>query len=243
MLERILEYESGAFLYLNGLHSPFLDQFMWLFTGKIVWLPVAIAIIFFLFYKNKDHRKEAFFTLMAIVLVVTLCDQFASGFCKPFFERPRPTKHPDFMNEVHTVFGYRGGRYGFISSHAANAFGFVTLTSLIFRNKIYSIAFFTWAVINSYSRIYLGVHFISDILPAVIAGTVFGWTVYLLYKMACDKFIGEKYSSDIIGNERFSPYTNQRLNIMISLLLFEVVMMLIASLLYSEKLIPAITIK
>ena len=164
---------------LNGSDSPFLDRFMWIFSGKTVWLPLAAFILIVLLYKKK--WRESILILLAIVLVVTLCDQFASHVCKPIFTRFRPTHHPDFMDQVKTVFGYRGGKYGFISSHAANAFGFATYMSLLFRYRLFTWTIFLWAVLTAYTRVYLGVHFISDIVPGAIAGVFFGGLVYWLY--------------------------------------------------------------
>lgn len=179
MVEKILVYERDLFFMLNGSDSPFLDRFMWIFSGKTVWLPLAAFILIVLLYKKK--WRESILILLAIVLVVTLCDQFASHVCKPIFTRFRPTHHPDFMDQVKTVFGYRGGKYGFISSHAANAFGFATYMSLIFRYRLFTWTIFLWAVLTAYTRVYLGVHFISDIVPGAIAGVFFGGLVYWLY--------------------------------------------------------------
>ncbi|MDR1814864.1 MAG: phosphatase PAP2 family protein [Tannerella sp.] len=176
MTEHLLEIEREAFLWLNGIgRSPFLDEFMWLFSGKVAWIALAAVFVAALFWRNKSHWREAVLLLFAIVVVITFCDQFASGFCKPFFQRFRPTHHPDFMNDVQTIFGYRGGKYGFISSHAANSFGFAMLTALIFRYKPYTVSIFIWALITSYSRIYLGVHFITDIIPGAIVGLITGY--------------------------------------------------------------------
>lgn len=179
MIEKILVYERDLFFMLNGSDSPFLDRFMWLFSGKAVWLPLAAFILIVLVYKKK--WRESILILLAIVLVITLCDQFASHVCKPIFTRFRPTHHPDFMDQVKTVFDYRGGRYGFISSHAANAFGFATYMTLLFRNRLFTWTIFLWAALTAYTRIYLGVHFISDIVPGAIAGVFFGWLVYWFY--------------------------------------------------------------
>lgn len=179
MVEKILAYERDLFFMLNGSDSPFLDRFMWLFSGKAVWLPLAAFILIVLLYKKK--WKESILILLGIVFVVTLCDQFASHVCKPIFTRFRPTHHPDFMDQVKTVFDYRGGRYGFISSHAANAFGFATYMSLLFRYRLFTWTIFLWAALTAYTRVYLGVHFISDIVPGAIAGVFFGWLVYWLY--------------------------------------------------------------
>jgi len=168
MLETILDYERALFLKLNGAHSMFGDQFMWLFTGFIAWIPAAVGFFVILFYANSKRWKETLLIVLSIAVVIALCDQFSSGFCKPYFARFRPTHHPDFMNDICTVFDYRGGMYGFISSHAANGLGFVTLTSLIFRNRFYTVVSFLWATVSVYSRIYLGVHFISDIVPGIL---------------------------------------------------------------------------
>lgn len=194
MLEKILEYEHGLFLALNGSDSAFLDRFMWLYSGKAVWIPLAILLIVILLYKK--GWKESLLIVLAITLVVTLCDQFASGLCKPLFERFRPTHHPDFMNEVQTVFNYRGGRYGFMSSHAANAFGFATFMAMLFRNKLFTWSIFIWATLTAYSRIYLGVHFISDIVPGIAVGILFGYLVFKLYQWSRQRIIVKMESKE-----------------------------------------------
>lgn len=196
MVEKILIYERDAFFALNGSDCAFLDRFMWLFTGKVVWLPLAVFILLVLIYKK--NWRESIFILLAIVLVITLCDQFASHLCKPYFTRFRPTHHPDFMNEVKTVFGYRGGKYGFISSHAANAFGFATLMAFIFRNRLFAFTIFLWAVLTAYTRVYLGVHFISDIVPGAISGIFFGYIVYRLYRWGRPKLIPGAVDGDLL---------------------------------------------
>lgn len=189
MLEKILDYERELFLMLNGSDSVFWDHFMWLFSGKIVWLPLAFFILIVLTYKI--NWKESLLILLSIVLVITLCDQLASHVFKPIFMRFRPTHHPEFMDEVQTVFGYRGGKYGFISSHAANAFGFAMFMTLVFRYKpLFTTIIFVWAAITAYTRIYLGVHFISDIIPGAFFGLVFGYLVYQLYAKVRPQIIG-----------------------------------------------------
>lgn len=200
MVEKILIYERDAFFALNGSDCAFLDRFMWLFTGKVVWLPLAVFILLVLIYKK--NWRESIFILLAIVLVVTLCDQFASHLCKPYFTRFRPTHHPDFMNEVKTVFGYRGGKYGFISSHAANAFGFATLMTFIFRDRLFAITIFLWAVLTAYTRVYLGVHFISDIVPGAISGIFFGYIVYRLYRWGRLKLIPGAVDGDLLYSKK-----------------------------------------
>jgi undecaprenyl-diphosphatase len=188
MLELELELERGLFLLLNGSNYPFLDRFMWLYSGKWVWLLLALFILFTLLYKKP--WREWLLILVAIAVVITLCDQFASHLCKPLFARFRPTHHPDFMEEVKTVFGYRGGRYGFMSSHAANAFGFAAFMVRLLRNRAFTWAILFWATLTAYSRVYLGVHFISDVVAGAVAGAVFGYGVYSFYAWVREKYVG-----------------------------------------------------
>ncbi|MBQ3556040.1 MAG: phosphatase PAP2 family protein, partial [Bacteroidales bacterium] len=102
---------------------------MWVITGKIVWIPLVLSFVYIFFKKG---WKEGFLVTLMLVLTVAICDQISSGICKPLFERLRPTHDPEFSQYVTTVNGYLGGRYGFISSHAANAFGLAIVSSLIF---------------------------------------------------------------------------------------------------------------
>ncbi|MDR0536763.1 MAG: phosphatase PAP2 family protein [Tannerellaceae bacterium] len=194
MLERLLEYERGAFFLLNGSDCPALDRFFWLVSSRVVWLPLG-AFIIFMIVRHKSWR-EYLPVLVAIAIVIVLADQFASHFCKSFFARPRPTHHPDFMNEVKTVFDYRGGKYGFMSSHAANAFGFAVFMSALFRNAFFTVAVGLWAMLTAYSRVYLGVHFISDVVAGGISGAFFGYAVYLLHVNLRHKWITAKNAGE-----------------------------------------------
>lgn len=202
MLEQVLLWERDLFLYINHTHTDFLDRMMWLFTGKSVWIPLILIVVFALVYKI--NYKQWLGVLLAIGLVVLLCDQFSSHLCKPLFTRFRPTHHPLFMDEVRTLFGYTGGNYGFISGHATNAFGFATLTALLFRKKFFTITIFIWAFLMGYSRVYIGVHFISDVVAGAVAGTIIGLLVYFVLCKVYKKWIkGE-------GVANYTVYSNNR---------------------------------
>ncbi len=140
---------------------------MYTFSRMEVWLPFYAALLWLLI---RLWHKEAVWVVVALVLCIVLADQLSSGLIKHWVQRPRPTHTEGLQDLVHTVNGYRGGRFGFVSSHAANTFGLALFCTLLFRDKCYACSLFLWAAITSYSRIYLGVHFPGDILGGMVVG-------------------------------------------------------------------------
>ncbi|MDR0412260.1 MAG: phosphatase PAP2 family protein [Dysgonamonadaceae bacterium] len=187
MLEQELQLERDLFYFLNGSESVFWDYFFWLYSYKWTWIPFYLCFIIVFIYKK--NWKEILLILLSVTLLVALCDQISSEFFKPFFRRFRPTHHSDFRDQVDIVLDYRGGLYGFISGHAANAFGFASFTTLVFRNRLFTVMILLFALLNGYSRIYLGVHFISDVVAGMLTGTLLGYTVYQLYSLSRKQFL------------------------------------------------------
>lgn len=205
MLENILSYEKDLFFLINHAHTAFWDNAMWLYSGKIIWIPVAVLVLINIVHKKK--WTQWLLVLSAIVVTICICDQFSSHIIKPLVARPRPTHYPGIMEHVLTLYGYKGGMYGFISGHATNSFGFAIFTALLFRNRFYCIFIFLWAAIMAYSRIYLGVHFISDIVAGMLSGIVIGCLVYLLYR-----FIQRKIMRVETPEERIYLYSKKQIN-------------------------------
>lgn len=135
-IQQYIAADKELLLNLNGSQSLFWDGFMWVATSTIVWVPVAAMLLYIIIKNNKI--QEALLTIVMIALVITLADQIASGLCKPFFARFRPTQDPNIMYMVDIVNGYRGGRFGFISSHAANTFAISVFLSLSYTQSIIS---------------------------------------------------------------------------------------------------------
>ncbi len=176
MLETLNQLDQELFLFLNSINSPFFDSFMFLISEKLVWAAFYLAIIIQIY--RTYGWKNCLYLVVSIAVIITLCDQMASGILKPTFKRFRPSQSPDLSELVHIVNGYRGGRYGFASSHAANVFGLATFCSLLFRDKKTSLFLFAWAALVSYSRIYLGVHYPGDIIVGTGIGLFFGYLVF-----------------------------------------------------------------
>lgn len=177
MLDWLINIDKELLLLCNSVHTSWLDNFFWMISAR--WLNIFVAIPFIIILIHRRAKLEAVIIILALALTVLLCDQIASSVFKPIFHRLRPTHEPSLT--VYTVNGYTGGRYGFISSHAANAFGVAVLLLHIFRNKYFSITILSWAAIVGFSRIFLGVHYPGDVICGAVVGIIIGYAVYRLY--------------------------------------------------------------
>lgn len=181
MISFLEDIDQKLFLFLNGLHQPWLDQAMYVMTDKLTWIPVYILLLVMI--KRAYNWKIALFSLVGVVLVVTLCDRISVELFKEVFERYRPSRNLDIAEQVHIVNGYRGGLYGFVSSHATNFFGVAAFVFMLLNKRLKKPPYwiFLWAGLISYTRIYLGVHYPSDILAGGILGFGIGWGVYWIF--------------------------------------------------------------
>lgn len=182
MLDQIVLWERDAFLWLNSLHSPFWDSFMYIISARWSWAAVVVAMLVWICWKRPP--RESLLFLLFVILMMLCTDQFSSGFAKPFFARPRPGFHPYTADLVKNLFFDKGGGFGFFSGHATNFFALATFTSLVFRRKSYTFIVYLLAFVVAYSRICLGKHFISDVLVGIVVGFLAGWLFFKLYRLA-----------------------------------------------------------
>ena len=189
MFERLHHLDQDITLWLN-MHQPCvaIDYIMVFFSKIPVWFPLYAITIFFVFRNNrvttgfekKKHFNNAWASLIYVTgmaLCLLLCDQTANLF-KDGIERLRPCHDSYMVSNGLRVLEGAGGFYGFFSGHASNAFGWAILTSLIFRKKWYTIAIYVWAALLAISRIYVGKHYLGDVLVGTVFGLFFGWLSY-----------------------------------------------------------------
>jgi len=177
--ESLIELDKQLLLFGNSFHTHFWDNFISIFSGKFIWIPAALTILYVII---RTEKRNSLWVLLFLVITIVLADQISSSVIKPLVARWRPTHEPTLQGLVQLVHGYTGGRYGFVSSHAANSFGVALFTSLLFRRKLYTWTIFIWAIVNVYTRIYLGVHYPLDILGGAMLGLGCAWLSFYLMR-------------------------------------------------------------
>lgn len=161
--------DTNIFLALNGDGGTAMDAVMYVVSNKYIWVPLYAAVLGWIW--REKGWKMALLTLVVAAGMVACADMTAT-FCKNTFPRLRPSHEPALEGLVHTVYGYKGGSYGTVSSHAANSMVFGLISAAILRRRWYTVAIMVWVIVVSYSRIYLGVHYPKDLLFGLVDGTL-----------------------------------------------------------------------
>ena len=179
MLEYFTSIDKAILLEIHRWHTPFWDDFFYIFSGQKVWLITALAIVYAII---RSYRKESWVVFLAIAVLITLSDQLSSGLIKPLVERLRPTHEPSLEGLLCIVHDCREGGYSFVSSHAADSLAFATFSILLFKNRLYGWMIASWSILTGFSRMYLGVHYPFDVVCGTILGISVGFLVYFLLK-------------------------------------------------------------
>ncbi|MBR5687559.1 MAG: phosphatase PAP2 family protein [Prevotella sp.] len=180
MLDYLIQIDQDFLLWVNSCHNTFWDGVMYLYSEKIVWVPFYVSLVYVI-AKNFSWRV-ALMILAAAVLVVFVSDQLSAKVFRSWVDRYRPSHDDSISSMVHIVFGKRGGKWSFPSSHAANAWGLAVYLVLIFRKKWFSLLMIVWALLMCYSRMYLGMHFFGDLLVGGLIGALTAVLVWLIVK-------------------------------------------------------------
>ena len=182
LLSQLINIDTDLLLAINGWHSAWADKFMYLFSGKLIWLPFYATILYIIF--RNYNWKIALGCITTIALTVVFTDQVCSHLIRPAVERLRPSNlNSPIVDLVHIVNGYRGGSYGFPSAHASNTFGLAFLMYYIFRHRAMTCFLMFWAIITCYSRAYLGVHYPGDLLAGALVGYIGATLCYGLFRL------------------------------------------------------------
>lgn len=176
------DLDIRIFLLLNGCHADWLDPVMVLLTEMWPWIPLYLLWVFLVI---KAFGKRSVWIFLAVALVVLCSDQLSAHVCKPLFHRLRPCFNPELEGMVHLPKGLPGGKYGFVSSHAANTFAVAAFLTAALRKSWRWVGWtlYGWALVSSYTRIYLGMHYPGDILCGAVLGILIGLIIWRLMKL------------------------------------------------------------
>lgn len=191
MIESLEQIDRNLFLAINSWHSHLFDIVMVYVTQIWVFLPLFALWIYMVY--SKYGIKKLFVLVGFLLLLIGLTDQ-SSNLVKHSVKRYRPSHNLEIQAQIHSVDNYKGGQYGFFSGHAANTFGIAALLFLLFRDKAmwFRSIFFLWAGLTAYSRIYLGVHYPSDIFVGMLVGIVWAMIVYEFIQFTFKKYFNEE---------------------------------------------------
>lgn len=189
-IQTFLANDRLVLSWFNGSNSVFLDGWMSALTSGFTWLALY-ASLFYLVVKNNETMGQIMLVVGCALACVGLADIMADVIVKPLVERWRPSNDPIFKYDVSVVDGYRGTSYGFFSAHAANTFSLALFFCMLVRSRVLSVALVLWSFVNSYTRMYLGLHYPSDIVCGLLWGSVCAIGVYYFYLRVSRRMFGE----------------------------------------------------
>lgn len=178
MLDRLQDIDRAATLAINSLHTPVSDSFWQLMSDVKVWIPFYVAIIIWLFARM--GTRKALIIIVSIILTVVMSDQLAN-LVKDTASRLRPCYDSVCVQGGLHILERRTGLFGFFSGHAANAFGLAVCAIVGVRSDIrnrykgFAAMMLIWAVFVALSRVFVGKHFLGDILAGSAVGSILGY--------------------------------------------------------------------
>lgn len=176
----LLNADLALLHFFNGSGNMLLDQIVWLLSSGLTWVPLYLALFYIVMRNNETMSQIGLVVLMAI-LCIFFSDGLVDGIIKPLVARWRPSNDPVIKYTIEVVNNMRLKDFSFCSAHAANTMSLAVFFSLLIRSRLMTFTLVFWSLLNCWTRLYLGVHYPSDILCGLVLGVVVGVLVYLLY--------------------------------------------------------------
>lgn len=176
----LMDIDLALLHFFNGGQNLLMDQIVWVLTSGWTWIPLYLAL-FYIVMRNNETMPQIGLVVFSAVLCVLFADGIVDGIIKPLVARWRPSNDPVIKYTINVVHNMRLKDYGFCSAHAANTMSLAVFFSLLIRSRMMSFTLVAWSLLNCWTRLYLGVHYPSDIVCGLGIGLIIGLLVYLLY--------------------------------------------------------------
>lgn len=199
-MHALTELDRNILAFFNGCDSLFMDNLVVTLTSGLTWIPLYLALLYVVI-KNNETMKQIMLIVGCVCLCLVISDGVVDYIVKPLVGRFRPSHDPFIKYSVDIVDGMRDSLYGFFSAHASNTCCIAVFFSLLIRNKTFVISMVAWSLLNCWTRMYLGLHYPSDILVGLLWGGAVGAFVYFIYIKAFLRihpdfnFISSQYTS------------------------------------------------
>lgn len=214
IIESLHRLDQSLTLALNSLDHPLTDQFWIFMSDKLVWAPAYFLCVVFLV--KRLGWKRSMVVVATVLLAFLLCDQL-SNLSKNAVGRLRPNYSSEMLSGGLNVLERRGGKFGFFSAHAANTFSMAVCLSMGLRGgwrrfrieravssrpdqrayRGFAAGVFIWAALVSLSRVFVGKHYLGDVLVGTIAGLLIGWAMGSLGRLVIRRFLEKDKSAGV----------------------------------------------
>ncbi|MCM1079360.1 MAG: phosphatase PAP2 family protein [Bacteroidales bacterium] len=216
---------------MSGEHTLFFDELALTLTSGLTWIPLYLTL-FFVTVKNNETMMQILLVVLAAGTCILFADGMADGIVKPMAMRLRPLNDPDVRPLLDVVPGVADKNYSFFSAHAANTMSLCVFFALLMRHWRLTAALVIWSLTNCWTRIYLSMHYPSDIIVGLLWGAVSGACVYLGYRYfyfkVTDKlhFISSQYTR--------TGYALADINLIVNILLLTVLYAIFKALILAQ---------
>ena len=181
----LYDADKTLLMVFNGSHCPFVDRLAVTLTCGYMWILLYIALLLLVINNHKTVVQISLVIGMALLAIV-LSEGMADLIVKPLVARLRPIHDTLMQDCVQVVNNYRAEGYSFFSAHASNTMAVAVFFSLLVKDRLFACTLITWALVNCWTRLYLGVHYPSDIIVGMVWGSVSGLFAYTMYNKVKD---------------------------------------------------------